>query len=633
MPARRAIPLLVLVALASCWTFQALDRVPFTSDQAVVALMAEDIRERGAHPVFYYGAEYAGTLEPHYVALVFAIFGSSPLAFRGAMAVLVVLAVLLAWATAREAFGDRAGLAAGLYLAIGPSFFLYKGLTSDGAYTSLLVLSAASLWLMLVVEARFRTTRPATGALFGLGFVLGLAWWVHTPSAFLGPVVAAAALAGTTRLWLSLRSIALLLGSFFVGSAPWWIRNYETGMGSLRAAEMAASQAGRFAAQAKGLFLDGWSILLGSRSAWSVEPAFSGAGLVALVLLALVLGFGLWSAVRGASVPIRFGATLCVTAMASLSALCLMVSRTDFTEPRYLFAGYAGLAPLVGGLAQAVWPRRLALLALAAAFLALNLGSQARAPLMKHSDASRPFMGEYDLGPVFAELRTHGIRSVYTSYWIAYRMTFVARGEIVASPLGRGPNGAVRIADIKKVVDRDPQPGFLLHGDDREDMRAFLTTRGLVPRRAAFPGFALFWGLPEATLEVLKRCNCIPTTVRPREVAVVSAEGPARVPAGGVARFQVTVRNDSPRPLSDNVHLGAHWIRLDGTAAQWDGDRASTAGWPRGTVTVPFAVPVTVAAGEYDVVFDLVDEGVSWFEWMGARTTRRRVVVEPAGGE
>ena len=161
MPARRAVLVLVILSLATGWNFERRGRVPFSSDQAVVAIMAEDILERGAHPVFYYGAQYAGTLEPHYLALAFAIFGASPLVFRGAMAILVVLAVLGAWATAREAFGDRAGLFAGLYLALGPSFFLYKGLTSDGAYASLLVLSSLSLWLMLVVERRFQESRPA----------------------------------------------------------------------------------------------------------------------------------------------------------------------------------------------------------------------------------------------------------------------------------------------------------------------------------------------------------------------------------------------------------------------------------------------------------------------------------------
>ena len=298
MPVRRAVLILVLVTLVACWVFERRGRVPFSSDQAVVAIMAEDILERGAHPVFYYGAEYAGTLEPHYLAAVFAIFGASPFSFRGAMAVLVVLAVLAAWATAREAFGDRAGFLAGLYLALGPSFFLYKGLTSDGAYASLLVLSSLSLWLMLLVERRLGDSQPATAPLLGLGLALGLAWWVHAPSVFLGAVVAVAALVGSTRRWLSPRALGLLLSSFFVGSAPWWIRNVQTRFGSLRSAEMASAHATRLAPQVKALFQDGWSILLGARSAWADAPPLRGVELLAMGLLLALLGFGLRSAVR-----------------------------------------------------------------------------------------------------------------------------------------------------------------------------------------------------------------------------------------------------------------------------------------------------------------------------------------------
>jgi hypothetical protein len=131
----------------------------------------------------------------------------------------------------------------------------------------------------------------------------------------------------------------------------------------------------------------------------------------------------------------------------------------------------------------------------------------------------------------------------------------------------------------------------------------------------------------------MRRCNCIPTTVRPGEVGVLSAEGPERVPAGGVARFQVAVRNDAPRALSDNVHLSYHWIRGDGTVAVWDGERANTSGWPaRTTTTAEVRVPVTVPPGEYEIIFGLVEENVTWLEGQGGRTARHRVVVEPAGG-
>jgi hypothetical protein len=350
---------------------------------------------------------------------------------------------------------------------------------------------------------------------------------------------------------------------------------------------------------------------------------------VALSLLVALVGFGFWPVVRGASGPARYGATLCLTAMVSLSALCLMVSRTDFSEPRYLFAAYAAVAPLVGGLVDAVWDRRLLRVALLAGLAALNLGSEALAPVMRHSDPRGPSPQEQDPGPVLDRLRAQGVRSLYTSYWMAYKLTFLARGDLVASPLGRGANGVVRIPEMKSAVDRDPDPGFLLQGEDRAAMAAYLAAHALTPRRVSLSGFVLYQGLPEETLRVLKACNCIPTTLRPGQVAVLSAEGAPRLGEGEVAPFRVTVRNDSSRPLSDNVHLSYHWIRRDGSVAEWDGERADTGGWPTGSTVVSLPVRVNVPPGEYLLVFDLVDEKVSWLADLGGRTLTREVVVGP----
>ncbi len=90
------------------------------------------------------------------------------------------------------------------------------------------------------------------------------------------------------------------------------------------------------------------------------------------------------------------------------------------------------------------------------------------------------------------------------------------------------------------------------------------------------------------------------------------------------------MRNRSPRPLSQNVHLSYHWRRADGSIAVWDGTRAKSP-WPAGgEVEVSIQVRADVAPGEYDLVFDLVDEGASWFESMSAPPPGRRVIVEAA---
>jgi hypothetical protein len=69
-------------------------RIPTNSDQAIVGLMAKHIADGNGHPVFYYGSSYAGSLEAHFVAGLFSIFGPSPAVYRVAMVVLVDLTML-----------------------------------------------------------------------------------------------------------------------------------------------------------------------------------------------------------------------------------------------------------------------------------------------------------------------------------------------------------------------------------------------------------------------------------------------------------------------------------------------------------------------------------------------------------
>lgn len=49
------------------------------ADEAIVGLMANHILHGGELPVFYYGQHYMGSLEPLCAALMFWLFGSSPL--------------------------------------------------------------------------------------------------------------------------------------------------------------------------------------------------------------------------------------------------------------------------------------------------------------------------------------------------------------------------------------------------------------------------------------------------------------------------------------------------------------------------------------------------------------------------
>ena len=127
-------PLLhVLASGLTAWLL-ASGRIPRSADQAVVALMARHILEGRGHPVFYWGATYGGTLEPHLLVPLFAVFGATAEVFRSFYVVLWAAFLAGTAAFTGRFFGRTAALFAGAFLAIPPFFLPYKLLTSDGAY-------------------------------------------------------------------------------------------------------------------------------------------------------------------------------------------------------------------------------------------------------------------------------------------------------------------------------------------------------------------------------------------------------------------------------------------------------------------------------------------------------------------
>ncbi len=97
-----------------------------------------------------------------------------------------------------------------------------------------------------------------------------------------------------------------------------------------------------------------------------------------------------------------------------------------------------------------------------------------------------------------------------------------------------------------------------------------------------------------------------------------------------------TVRNASTRPFPAQasygrrlVRLGAQLCRRDGQVVNRDFERA----WlpstlqPGATVQVPMTITAPDKPGRYALKFDLVSEGIDWFEACGSPTTMRTLVV------
>ena len=106
--------------------------------------------------------------------------------------------------------------------------------------------------------------------------------------------------------------------------------------------------------------------------------------------------------------------------------------------------------------------------------------------------------------------------------------------------------------------------------------------------------------------------------------------------AGRKVTLKARVKNLSTRPFPAQASYGRRLVRLgaqlcdrDGSLIERDFERA----WlpatlePGGTTEVPITVTAPARPGRYELKFDLVSEGIDWFEKCGSPTTMKMLVV------
>ena len=104
----------------------------------------------------------------------------------------------------------------------------------------------------------------------------------------------------------------------------------------------------------------------------------------------------------------------------------------------------------------------------------------------------------------------------------------------------------------------------------------------------------------------------------------------------GTVRVATRVHNLSTRPFPAQASYGRRLVRLgaqlcaaDGTVVSRDHARAWLPHPLEGgqTADVPIEVPTPPEPGRYQLKFDLVSEGIDWFESCGSETTRKSLLV------
>jgi hypothetical protein len=615
------IPFALLAALAAalCFFLLVTARIPWNADQAVVSLMATHILDGRSHPVIFWGTNYGGTIEPHLVAAAFFIFGATPAVFRATMSVFYALYLAGVGTFVWRFFGRRAALVACLWLALPPFFLPYKGLTSDGLYEMVALLGLASLFLALLADERLAAGRPAVAVLGAFGLITGLGLWV-TPLTL--PTAGAAALwliAGHARSVRG-RGVAAWACGGLLGATPWIVWNLRHAWASVRARELTPAAGGGLLSNIPRFLTETLPVFLGAaRPNFSNNPyaSFPGARvLVPLLVLALVL-----PAVAAARRDRRL--RLLFFVLVVLSAGAVTSGRLAPSEPRFLIAGYAALAALIG-VAFTSLPGRGSRLLFAGGLgvlLASNVSSAFHAHRHLHDTDDSQVTGP--LGPLVVELRSRGITRVWTNYWAAYRITFESGEKIVAAPIPREDTD--RYPPIQDAVRTSSDPAVVLLPPRDACFRHYLVEQGEPFGEHAVGAFAIFHSLPRATAALIGRAGTLPMPAGAYRVTWSDDSVPARLAPGATARASVRVTNEGPCTFMHSVRLLANWQGpAPGTQAFASPDRRVA---PGETATLGFSLEAPAAPGAYVLTLDLEQQGVAAFSEKGGAVFRKPVDV------
>lgn len=420
------------------------------ADEAIVGLMAKHINEGRPFPIFYYGQQYMGSIEPLFAALSFRLLGMSSFALKVVPLVFSLIHIGLVYLLARR-FTSRFGArVAALLTALAPVGLIHWSIMARGGFIELVVLGTAAFIIFCDI---LRSHAPRLSAFFALGLVLGLGWWMNNQIVFFMAPIGLLSLVEFPRCYgvrRSIRWMGAALTGFFMGGAPFWYANLTSRPRWQTFETLTKKQTDTsFFDHLYGYFNEALPIIFGARRFWSDEDLFPGAALIlgGLVLVSLLLTVRHWGSLDGVMRSERPVGSQFALVLLFLFAVPVIFSASSFgwlsKAPRYLLPLYSVLYVVVGIAAAYLMGRKgvaakAASLALVGSFLVCNLASNylggAEAP-------GQPFVFQGqrvadDHAQLYRWLDARGYRHIRTNYWIGYRIAFETEERITFTRFG-----------------------------------------------------------------------------------------------------------------------------------------------------------------------------------------------------
>jgi 4-amino-4-deoxy-L-arabinose transferase-like glycosyltransferase len=459
------------------------------ADQAVTGLMGVYVL-RGEFPTFFWMQEHAGVPESYVAAPLFFLFGISRRVLDLVPALGTLALALAVYRTGAVLFGRAAGLLGILFMTVvsayvAANYTLARSYYIEHLLVGQVVLLGAALWLArpLSEPARCRVA-IAMGLAGGLGLYFNFQ--------IVDALVPAALALLLTEPGLPLRRAAWLgVGTFLLGSLPFWLYNLTHDWatfvtGARFQGHLSGSETARI------LAFDLLPVVLGVRSgtdepahlpgplAWTIPLIVGGA--VAVLLVRVVGGIG-----RLRRDAARAGEALLLIGIAV--TLGVIWYGGYIRVPRYLLPLIPLVALVLARAAQLTWHRTRAgtIVWVAAYLLAVGMDLIPDITALRSDGRARYRQEREADARLFETLRAKDLRKAYAfDYWLAPRLTFEARGEvIVAQPFND------RYPAHTRAVDQSTRPAYVVQAGV-ETFRAWLDVMRVKAREDTVRDYHVF---------------------------------------------------------------------------------------------------------------------------------------------
>jgi hypothetical protein len=382
------------------------------SDEAVPALMGKHIAEGRPAPLYFYGANFQGSLPEHYAAVLYRLFGYSIFLAKLSAYLAFVAFLCVQFFLIRKTISFGFACAVGVFYVLPWEQLVRTSFDLGSGFPIVLLLGVLIFYWTQSIVHDGRLDRLA-----GLGFLLGLAFWTHQISVVFG---LAAAPFLIHKLRFRLKAYVPLVTYFLIGSFPVVLNEIARGFPIVRflyPGEAGPSLASRFA-----------------RARWFVFILFSsGHAPLARVSLAVLAGGVIALVILAVKKKIRPAALLYAVYFVIFLVLYVLSRFSSTGVIRYMYVLYIAVPVLLA--APFLWIRRSNIRhpAVAAFFVLLFVAGQAGTSAAYYSTVKAD---DRAYSQAVAAMTETGEKYWISDFWASYLLTSLSRERLIVASYG-----------------------------------------------------------------------------------------------------------------------------------------------------------------------------------------------------